>query len=205
MHVVALLAPIGSGLAIGTLQAHAAPGRRLPWLSLATGLLVATMLGLQFRIPTLLDHLARAPALLTEGQMWRAFTALFVQDGGLAGGIFNLVLLVAVGPIAECRLGPWHWAIIYFGGGIVTELAALAWQPNGAGNSIACFALAGALVVTGLIRKPGWLSLVASLAGLAGAFVLLTNQDIHGIGFLVGTAMGAALVRLGRPNAKAAG
>lgn len=196
MQVIALLAPIGSGVASGVLQKRAAAGARLPLVSIATGLLVATMLVIQLRNPFLLVYLARSPALLAEGQIWRAVTALFVQDGGLAGGLFNLMLLAAIGPLAENRIGPRHWAIAYFGGGVVTEFAALAWQPHGAGNSIACFALAGTLVMTNLAQRRNWLSLASALVGFASAFVLLAHLDIHGIGFLAGTAIGIILVWL---------
>lgn len=199
MQVLALLAPIGSGLTLGFLQKRPRERPGLPWVSLATGLLVAMMLAFQLRTPILLELLARTPAILTEGQVWRAGTALFVQDGGLAGGIFNLVLLASIGPIAERCLGSLRWAIAYFGGGVMTELAALAWQPHGAGNSIACYALAGTLVVTGLARRRDWLYLATSLAGTAGASVLLARQDIHGIGFVVGMSIGAAVTWFRRP------
>lgn len=199
MQVVALLMPIGSGLISGVLQKRTPARPTFPWVSLATGLLVAIMLALQLRNPILLDHLARAPAIIKEGQLWRTLTALFVQDGGLAGGIFNLVLLASIGPIAERCLGSLLWAIAYFGGGVMTELAALAWQPHGAGNSIACYALAGTLVVTGLAARRGWLPLAAALAGTAGASGLLARQDIHGIGFVVGMAIGAAVAWFRRP------
>ena len=194
MQVLALLVPIGSGFISGVLQKRPPARPTFPWMWLATSLLVAIMLALQLRNPILLEHLARAPAIIKQGQLWRGVTALFVQDGSLAGGIFNLVLLASIGPIAERCLGPLRWAIAYLGGGAMTELAALAWQPHGAGNSIACFALAGTLVVTGLAGRRGWLPLAAALAGTAGAAVLLGRQDIHGIGFVVGMAIGAAVI-----------
>ena len=131
---------------------------------------------------------------LLEGQLWRAVTALFVQDGGLAGGLFNLVLLLAIGPLAEVRLGSRRWATAYFGGGIVTEFLALAWQPHGAGNSIACFALAGTLVVTAAVRKRGWMPIGVALVAVAGALTLLATRDIHGLGFVAGAAIGVGFV-----------
>lgn len=204
MQIAVLLAPMGSGIAAGMLQKRRSIPPRFPWVSSGTALLVALLLALQLRNPILLEYLARTPALLTEGQIWRAVTALFVQDGGLAGGLFNLVLLAAIGPLAESRLGPRHWAIAYFGGGIITEFAALAWQPNGAGNSIACFSLAGNLVLASLAQRRGWLSLGAALIGLTGAFMLVAGRNIHGIGFLVGMTIGAVSVRLTRSQPSAA-
>jgi len=196
-----LLTPVVGGLVSGRLQGQRRLSR-FPWASAGTLVLVAAMLALQLRHPALLDRLARAPAL-TEGQVWRVVTALFVQDGGLAGGMFNFLLLLAIGPLAESRLGPSRWAIAYFGGGMVTEFLALAWQPRGAGNSIACFALAGALVVTAAARRRGWLPIGVVAVTAAAAFALLAARDIHGIGFFAGAAIGAGFaLRDRRPAQK---
>jgi rhomboid protease GluP len=189
MQVLVLLSPVAGGLVAGGLQGRRRPFR-FPWASAVTLALVAAMLALQLRHPALLERLARTPELM-DGQIWRAATALFVQDGGLAGGLFNLVLLLAIGPLAESRLSALRWTAAYLGGGIVTEFLALAWQPHGAGNSIACFALAGTLVVTAAARTRGWLAIGAALVALAGVLVLLATCDIHGLGFVAGAVIGA--------------
>jgi hypothetical protein len=44
--------------------------------------------------------------------------------------------------------------VCYFGAGLAGELAGYAWQPRGAGNSVAICGLAGALVVALLAQAP---------------------------------------------------
>src|SRR4030095_15357580 len=44
-------------------------------------------------------------------------------------------------------VGPRWWLVCYFGAGLAGELAGYAWQPRGAGNSVAVCGLAGVLVV----------------------------------------------------------
>lgn len=193
MYLLALLAPVVAGLRSGLLQKRSPVAWALPGKSIVTAALVAGMLALQLHLPIVLEMFARRPSLIHGGEIWRAGTALFVQDGGLAGGLFDLVLLLAIGPLAETRLGPMRWAISYFAGGMITEVLALAWQPQGAGNSIACFALAGTLVVTCLIRRRDWRAAVAAGVGLTGMAALLALHDIHGIGYLIGALLGAIL------------
>jgi membrane associated rhomboid family serine protease len=198
MNALAMLLPMVGGVASGSLQKKSRLGGSLPWMTSAVVVVGSAILALQLRYPILLVQLARQPALIVYGQVWRAATALFVQDGGFAGGLFNTVLLLVIGPIAESRLGPKRWAIAYFGGGIVTEFLALAWQPYGAGNSIACFALAGALVITSVAQRRSGLLLVAALVGSVGALALLVMHDIHGIGFLAGSAIGVGFAQRDR-------
>lgn len=120
--------------------------RRVPVLTLTLFALTAAGAIAQALSPSVLETLERAPEGL-HGDWWRTFTALFVQDGGLAGAIFNLAFLLAVGTCAEEVLRPSHWLACYFGAALVGELAGYAWQPHGAGNSVAVCGLAGALIV----------------------------------------------------------
>jgi membrane associated rhomboid family serine protease len=120
--------------------------RRFPGVTAAVfGLTTASNL-LQFVVPGLLRHLERSPAGL-HGDWWRTVTALFTQDGGVAGTLSNLAFLVAVGVIAEQVLSRPRWLLCYFGAGLVGEFAGYGWQPYGAGNSVAICGLAGAVAV----------------------------------------------------------
>jgi membrane associated rhomboid family serine protease len=101
---------------------------------------------LQAGVPGMLGHLQRTPAGL-HGDWWRTVTALFVQDGGLFGTLSNLAFLAVIGTLAEQVLRPPAWLACYFGAGLVAEFVAYAWQPYGAGNSIAVCGLAGVLIV----------------------------------------------------------
>src|SRR6266498_652308 len=95
--------------------------------------MVALTSGMQLGARTRLPVLAREPSLVERGQLWRAVTALFVQDGGVAGFFFNLVILLLIGAVAERRWGATRWLLAYLGGGMISEFLALAWQPHGAG------------------------------------------------------------------------
>lgn len=167
-----------------------ASARRWPVLTLAMALAIGLMFAIQHAVPDLLALLGREPALLDKGEVWRAATALFVQDGGVPGVLFNLFWLLVIGSLAEWKLGSARWAMVYFGGGILTEFLALYWQPYGAGNSVAYFALAGALIAHLDGRGMRLLQMLARAAGLACGVALAAGHDIHGVAFLIGAGFG---------------
>jgi membrane associated rhomboid family serine protease len=101
---------------------------------------------LQFAVPAVLHHLERTPAGLT-GQWCRSLTALVVQDGGVLGTLSNLTFLLIIGAIAEQVLTRPRWLMLYLIPGLAAEFVAYAWQPVGAGNSVAVCGLSGALAV----------------------------------------------------------
>jgi membrane associated rhomboid family serine protease len=169
------------------------PYRRWPLLTLAVMLLIGATWTLTSARPELLPLLARDPAMLASGKVWRAVTALFAQDGGTQGTLFNLFWLLVLGSLAERRFSRRAWLAIYFVGGVATEFLALAWQPHGAGNSVACLALAGALCSDWREGRGRWWRAGTGLAGLAAAAVLLFANDIHGIGFVLGMTIGFVL------------
>ncbi len=121
--------------------------RRFPLLTTVVFAVTALSNALQFAVHGTLDHLERAPAGL-HGEWWRTVTALFFQDGGVVGTVFNLAFLVMIGVVAEQVITRPQWLIGYFGAGLCGELAGYAWQPYGAGNSVAICGLAGAIAVT---------------------------------------------------------
>lgn len=170
------------------------PHRRWPWLTLGVALLIGATAVLLGARPDLLPLLGRDPRMLHSGEVWRPLTALFAQDGGTSGTLFNVFWLLVLGTAAERRFSRPGWLAAYFLGGIVSEFLALAWQPHGAGNSIACLALAGALCSDWRAGRWRWWRVGIGLLGAAGAFVLLLESDIHGIGFFVGLAIGFVLV-----------
>ena len=126
--------------------------RRFPVVTAVVFGLTAASNLLQFVVPGMLRHLERSPAGL-HGDWWRTATALFTQDGGVPGTLSNLAYLVAIGTIAEQTLSRPRWLLCYFGAGLVGEMAGYAWQPHGAGNSIAICGLAGAVAVALWMRS----------------------------------------------------
>lgn len=131
----------------GTGIAGALGLRRFPLVTVVVLAVTAACAVAQALVPGMLAALERAPVTL-HGQWWRLGTSLFVQDGGLIGTLSNLLFLVLVGAMAEQVLTRPSWLLHYFAPGVATEFVACAWQPTGAGNSIAICGLAGALAVT---------------------------------------------------------
>lgn len=170
------------------------PHRRWPLLTLAVMLLIGATVALTSARPELLLLLSRDPRMVSGGEIWRAVTALFAQDAGAPGALFNLFWLLVLGSMAERRFSRPAWLTIYFVGGVGTQFLALGWQPQGAGNSIACLALAGALCSDWREGPGRWWRAGTGLAGLAAAAVLLFANDIHGIGFCIGMLIGFVLV-----------
>lgn len=175
------------------------PFRRWPVVTLTVAALVVATFALQSAFPDLLPPLSRDPRMLHSGEVWRAVTALFAQDGGTSGLLFNLFWLLVLGTTAERRFSRTGWLAAYFLGGIVTEFVALAWQPQGAGNSIACLALAGALCSDWRKGRWRWWRAGVGLTGTVAAALLLLDRDIHGIGFFAGLAIGFVLVATSAP------
>jgi membrane associated rhomboid family serine protease len=120
--------------------------RRFPVVTAVVFAVTGLSNALQFLVPGMLARLERAPAGL-HGDWWRTGTALFVQDGGVAGTLSNLAFLVAAGAVAEQVTSRPRWLLGYFGAALAGEFAGYAWQPYGGGNSIAICGLAGVVAV----------------------------------------------------------
>ncbi|WP_285568562.1 rhomboid family intramembrane serine protease [Actinoallomurus iriomotensis] len=149
----------------------------------------------QFVVPGMLAHLGRAPAGL-HGDWWRTGTSLFVQDGGVAGTVSNLLFLVLVGAVAEQVLSRPRWLLCYFATGLVGEFAGYAWQPHGGGNSVAVCGLAGAVAVA-LWRGDGRLPRFAPMIVLLWCGALLTGLwfPLALVGFVAAMAVRIAAER----------
>ncbi|QRX91076.1 MULTISPECIES: rhomboid family intramembrane serine protease [Streptomyces] len=161
--------------------------------------LVATMVVLgvaQVVAPAMIDALERHP----HGAWWRAVTALMVQSSGWPQLLFNLAALAVVAPVAERHLGPWRMLLVFATSGVTAQAVSMAgWSLQGGGDSVAICGLVGALATWYAVRG-GVVALrrVAPLIPAAGLVLcLLTNN--HGMGLLVGCALGAGLAIPTRP------
>jgi len=124
----------------------------------------------------------------------------------VAGTVSNLAFLALIGVIAEQVLSRPQWLALYLAGGAAGELAGYAWQPVGAGNSVAVCGLAGALAVLMLRGDPG-LPPAAPYAQLlwAGALVA-TVSVIPAVAIFAVTAPAVRLLRArGWPAERVAG
>jgi len=168
------------------------PGRlKRPWTTLAIAGLLAVALAAQLMSPDLLPRLQRDAHAVADGQVYRLFTALWFQDGWLAGGIFNLAILGFVGFTAEQIWRRSTWIGLYLGIGLAIEYLGLSWQPMGAGNSIAVFGLAGSLL--GVNRDRKFRILAIRAIGIFAAVLLVSQRDIHGAAAMAGLLLGMLL------------
>jgi membrane associated rhomboid family serine protease len=175
-----------------------APPRR-PWLTATVFVLTAVVSVVGLADHHVLHALERHHGELGAGEPWRLVSSLLVHDSWLAL-LFNLLLLGLVGVAVERRHPRLEWAVLYLTGGLVGELVGLAWQPHGAGNSVAVLGVAGALVVDAVRhREP-------VLLALGYATVVLVTLGASDVGGAVGAvllvvawiATGAAVAATGR-------
>jgi membrane associated rhomboid family serine protease len=153
----------------------AAPGeqRPLPIVTIAVLGITAIITGLQFVYPAVLSALRRNPTALVAGEWWRMITPLFVHSDGWPQFIINSLGIALVGPTIERRFGHLRWLVLYFGAGLVAEAISYAWDPYGAGASIALCGLIGGLVLgllawTDPVPLPALLFVLYFVAGLIG-------------------------------------
>lgn len=130
-----------SGVALGPLL-RARRRFAVPKLTLGVLSILILCALAQAGYPGLLQITERSPMVL-QGQAWRLLTAPWFQDGGSSGAALNLSMLVAIGWAGETELERPCWMGAYACGGLAGGLAGLAWQPVGAGNSIAVRGVAG--------------------------------------------------------------
>lgn len=156
--------------------------------------LVAIPSLLQFPFPRLLYALRRdGDLILHQGEWWRIVTSLLVQDGGVAGTVFNLVGLVLVGLVAERLWGRWL-PVLFFGAGIGSQFVGMAWQPIGAGNSVGNFGMATGVLLLCVIRAEAILPRILGVVGIIAGLTLLSLRDIHGGAVAIGLVLSALLL-----------
>ncbi|GAA2251079.1 MULTISPECIES: rhomboid family intramembrane serine protease [Kitasatospora] len=184
---------------------------RRPWATLTLFAVMAVMAVVQYALPAVVDDLIRQPGALTDGQWWRAGTALLVQSSGITQIACNLPALLVVGAVAESVFGRWRTLAVFLISGVLAHVVSLAgWSPRGGGDSVAICGLAGALAVTCLLRgkalglmfKGSWFVLLVPAAGL---FLCVLHNN-HGVGLLAGCLLGLVLAvrtrtRLAQPGA----
>jgi rhomboid protease GluP len=162
---------------------------KLPWITAVIAMLLAACFLVQLGQPYLLALMERDRSAIEGGQPYRLFTALWFQDGGVAGATFNIAILAIVGALAEQMLSKIAWLGIYLIGALMSEAVALAWQPIGAGNSIANMSLVGALLGCSLSRQPFRHARIVAGLGLGAGLLLCLMADIHGAAILIGFAL----------------
>lgn len=186
--VILTLSLLSGRLSLSYEQKNSTKRLRFPKLTAAFCIVLGICYTLQLFYPQLLIHLRRDTTLILSGEYWRMITALFVQDGGTIGAIYNIFALLLIGGLAEQYLKKSTWVIIFFAGGILSNCIALLWQPIGAGNSVANFALAGATLLIAILSKNNTTRVIGALGFLCAA-PLLVIKDIHGAAVLIGAIL----------------
>jgi rhomboid protease GluP len=82
-----------------------------------------------------------------NGQVWRLVTSTF-QHFSIGHLFFNMVALVYIGSLIECKLGRWNYLLMFLFTGIIASMASVAFHYNevSAGASGAIFGLFGILL-----------------------------------------------------------
>ncbi|HET6595244.1 MAG TPA: rhomboid family intramembrane serine protease [Anaerolineales bacterium] len=150
---------------------------------------------LQFFFPALLSALERDYERFLQGDWWRLISPLFVQDGGVAGTVFNLIGLALVGSVAERIWNRRLLFIVFFTGGILAEIVGFLWQPIGAGNSVGNFSLAASIAVACLTRSAPKPVRILAILALGADAILLGLQDIHGAAAIFGGILALLMSR----------
>ncbi len=183
--------------------------RPLPWAAIALTAIALAGVLLQLLWSGAMDALDADPA---EHGWWREFTSVFMQNGGLLGGLWNLATLAAVAALAQ-----WYWggplALVLFLAGIVLPgridtLLGLGDGPstdprNFAGSSGATYFLGATLALALLTRTrlPKEIALAGGVPVL-GLAMWLAQDNGHGLVSVYGFALGAiawALLHRFRP------
>ena len=170
--------------------------KKFPVATLVVLVITGIITSMQLVYPWLLPLLERSPGAISRHEYWRLFTPMFVHSGGWRQICFNFPAIAIVGWAVEYIYGRYLWLLVYFASGLLGEIVGYAWQPHGAGASVAGAGLLGALAAWLLFanRRPG--GIFGGLLLLAGAIVLVVMRDIHGPPVLLGACI--ALAAAGR-------
>lgn len=172
--------------------------RQVPVTAVVIWIIVAVPSVLQFPFPAIYEVLHRSRAdIVGGGEWWRVATAIVVQDGGVAGCVFNLILL-AVAAYVSCKVwGQPGTATLFVVAGVGLNVLAVVFSAtDGGGNSGATLPLVASLPAYGLILLRGAeraVAVVAAAVVAVVAIVLIGFNDGHGIAILIGLLVGLSM------------
>lgn len=170
-----------------------APFHKIPKVTFLVFLLTAIITGLQFFFPNLRAVLERTPEALAARQWWRLITPVLINPEGWRQIIFNFLGIAIAGTMVERLFGGRRWLILYVVGGFVGEIAGIAWQPVGAGSSVAVCGLVGALAAWMLLRQARQPRFGGTIL-LTGSLILIALRDLHGPSLLAGAIVGLLML-----------
>jgi hypothetical protein len=175
------------------------PAQRVPVATPALIGLVLLTAFVQNVWPAWLPALRRDPLAFAVGEWWRLPAALFAYDDGAVQISSILAGLAVLGIIGEPVFGPLRWLAIWCVAGLGGQAVGLAWQPVGAGSSVAVAGLLGAVATWALLPRTAMPLFARAGPALvfAGAAILCLLRDIHGPPVFVGAGL-ALVFLLGR-------
>lgn len=142
--------------------------------------------------PGLLAWGQRQSSQLDAGQWWRLGSAIFLQDGGWPGTVFNLAMLaVTLWLVGAVWRGLPAVLVFLLVGVLANGLTHLTTGQTGAGNSMATMGLLAAAAVSVVRSRPRSREALAPFAVFAVAtVVLLLARDEHGLALSIGLLVG---------------
>ncbi|MFG2143115.1 hypothetical protein ACGFRG_02805 [Streptomyces sp. NPDC048696] len=189
--------------------------RPIPWAAVGVTVVAVGAVVLQQLWSGAMDALDSDPS---KTGWWRVVTSVFMQNGGLLGGAWNIATLAATAALAQ-----WFWRgpllLALFAAGILLpqhidalfgDTAPSTDPRNFAGSSGATYFLAATLtaglLLTSSATKERLLAVSVPVAGLA---MWLAQENGHGLVSVYGFVLGAAVLPLAqrlrnRPVAAAA-
>lgn len=196
LSIVLSLVVLASGLQV----AFRLPptNRRFPVVAVVLTALIGIPSLLQIALPQITDALSRRPSLELDGQWWRVLTALMTQDGGVAGAIFNLVVVAVVTVLGERVWGRWRMLVLFVVPSIVLNLLAVVWNAPGGGSSFASDGLLLSMCALGVLSIRRRLFAICTAVPVAAGIVLIVANDAHGVAMLLGTLLGTLFWLQGR-------
>jgi len=168
-----------------------------PFVSILIIGVTALITSLQFPFPEVLADFRRNREALLAGEWWRMVTPLFVQSSGWWQCCINGVGAVIVCPLAEKFYGKKLLAL-YFIPGILGEVFAYFWAPNGAGSSLGIAGVVGGLFAFIFFRRQeiSKLTCIFAIFGIVSAVVLSFSRDNHGPPMLIGFSLASLMMIL---------
>ncbi|MFK8906878.1 hypothetical protein [Streptomyces sp. YS-3] len=201
------------GLAL--LGEDALRGRRVPWAAVALTGLALSGVALQLCWSGAMDTFDSDPA---KSGWWRVVTSVFMQNGGLFGGAWNIATLAAVAALADYFWGTPLTLGLFLAGILLPErIDALvgagghhSTDPrNFAGSSGATYFLGATLASALLVRviqagrgkAQGKDVLLAAGVPVLGLALWFTQSNGHGLVSVYGFVLGTLTCLLARPSA----
>ncbi len=137
---------------------------------------------------------------ITEGQIWRLITPVFMHSG-FSHMLFNTLSLILFGPALERMIGSGRFTLVYLTSGLCANTATLIFEPltfTHVGSSGAIFGIFGYYIAIILFRKK-WLSresaqIILTICAVSLIMTFLQpniNITAHLFGLLGGFLMGS--------------